>query len=304
MYDPNQPRIPEGHHGGGRWTRGGYGYLSDVGKLPPPSQQTDDASRAPDAWDGQPDDLYLLSDLDRLPLKRSNPRASADNPQYAFAGVARYIAQKGLEAALTVFAGLSALNNPERQPIIVFRSRQFATDDRGLILVEQVSDLDRETVMTKEFCPNLKELEDLMDEILKKNPPNPGETNSQYGTRIHKELELAIRNRKEFRGMRAEVSLAVDQPDATYGTAGSVRVDVIEDLGNGKSCIYDYKLGKAVLGPGRMFDLAKMKFDTQRTMPNEDPRKIRRIIVTEIKRKIQREHRLPGQLLGDPRPSD
>ena len=33
MYDPNQPRIPEGHHGGGRWTRGGYGYLSDVGKL-------------------------------------------------------------------------------------------------------------------------------------------------------------------------------------------------------------------------------------------------------------------------------
>ena len=31
MYDPNQPRIPEGHHGGGRWTRGGYGYLSEYG---------------------------------------------------------------------------------------------------------------------------------------------------------------------------------------------------------------------------------------------------------------------------------
>ena len=65
MYDPHQPRIPEGHHGGGRWTRGGYGYLSDVGKLPLPLQQAEGAPRAPDAWDGQPDDLYLLSDLDR-----------------------------------------------------------------------------------------------------------------------------------------------------------------------------------------------------------------------------------------------
>jgi hypothetical protein len=24
-YDPNQPRVPEGHRGGGRWTRGDYG---------------------------------------------------------------------------------------------------------------------------------------------------------------------------------------------------------------------------------------------------------------------------------------
>ena len=45
MYDPNQPRIPEGHHGGGRWTRGGYGFLSDVGKLPPPSQHAGDERR-------------------------------------------------------------------------------------------------------------------------------------------------------------------------------------------------------------------------------------------------------------------
>ena len=79
MYDPNQPRIPEGHHGGGRWTRGGYGFLSDVGKLPPPSQHAGDGPPAPDAWDREPEDLYLLSDLDRLPFKRSNP-------QYAFAG--------------------------------------------------------------------------------------------------------------------------------------------------------------------------------------------------------------------------
>ena len=156
MYDPNQPRVPEGHHGGGRWTRGGYGFLSDVGNLPPPSQQADEAPRAPDEWDREPEDLYLLSDLDRLPLRRSNPRASADNPQYAFAGPAAYLARKTIEAALTTFAGLSALNNPKRQAIIVFRSREFVTDGEGLIIIEQVGDLDRETVMTEGYCPNLK----------------------------------------------------------------------------------------------------------------------------------------------------
>ena len=217
----------------------------------------------------------------------------------------RYVAQKGpLKRRLTAFAGLSALNSPERQAVIVFRSREFATNDEGLIILEQVSDLDRETVATERYCPNLKKIENLMDEVLKNTPPKPGETNSEYGTRIHKELELAIRNRKEFRGMRAEVSFAVDKPDAKYGTAGSIRVDVIEDFGNGTACIYDYKLGKAILRPGRMLDIAKKTFELQRAISKDDPRKIRRIIMTEVRREEQRQRRLPGQLLGGPRPSD
>jgi hypothetical protein len=303
MYDPNQPRVPEGHHGGGRWTRGGYGYLSDVG-APRPSPHADDPPRAPDEWDREPDDLYLLSDLDRLPLRRSNPRASADNPQYAFVGPAAYFARKTIEAALTTFAGLSALNSPKRQAVIVFRSREFVTNDQGLIILEQVSDLDRETVLTKRFCPNLKKIEDLMDEVLKSTPPKPGETNSQYGTRIHKKLERELEENSDFDGMRAEVSFAVDEPNAQYGTGGSIRVDVIEDFGNGTACIYDYKLGKAVLRPGRMFDIAQKTFESQSAIPKEHPGKIRRIIMTEVRHKEQRQQRLPGQLLGGPRPSD
>ena len=49
-----------------------------------------------------------------------------------------------------------------------------------------------------------------------------------------------------------------------------------------------------------MFDIAKTTFESQR----EHPGKIRRIIVTEIRRKEQRQQNLPGQLLGDPRPLD
>ena len=71
-------------------------------------------------------------------------------------GPAAYVARRTIEAALTTFAGLSALNSPERQAVIVFRSRKIATNDEGLIILEQVSDLDRETVATERYCPNLK----------------------------------------------------------------------------------------------------------------------------------------------------
>jgi hypothetical protein len=42
----------------------------------------------------------------------------------------------------------------------------------------------------------------------------------------------------------------------------------------------------------------------QKAIPDGDPGKIRRIIIAEVRRKEQREQRLPGQLLGGPRPSD
>src|SRR5437868_2708455 len=32
-YDPKQPRVPAGHHGGGQWTRGGYGPQEQAVRL-------------------------------------------------------------------------------------------------------------------------------------------------------------------------------------------------------------------------------------------------------------------------------
>jgi hypothetical protein len=53
-----------------------------------------------------------------------------------------------------------------------------------------------------------------------------------------------------------------------------------------------------------MLDIAQKTFESQRAISKDDPRKIRRIIMTEVRRKEQRQQRLPGQLLGGPRPSD
>jgi len=53
-----------------------------------------------------------------------------------------------------------------------------------------------------------------------------------------------------------------------------------------------------------MLDIAQKTFGSQGAISKDDPGKIRRIIMTEVRRKEQRQQRLPGQLLGGPRPSD
>jgi hypothetical protein len=299
MYDPNQPRIPEGHHGGGRWTRGGYGFLSDVGKRRMPSEHPDDAPRALDEWDREPDDLRLLSDLDRLRPERGD--------QYAFAGGFRppptqtswsnLLSQIGaaLTSAVAAFEAWSRRDNGDRQTFATFRAREFVADERGLVILpEHVQTLDRQTVID-EHCPRLKVVEDLLDETLKDHPQDKGETNSNYGIRIHKLLEWKIKNspkNKKYKGLKVEVSITDDKDEVKYGTKGSVRLDILEDLGNGTACVYDYKIGKfAILSPGRMLDIANKKFAAQnaRNAAQNEPKtitdstRIWRIVVTQVK---------------------
>jgi hypothetical protein len=228
MHDPNQPRIPEGHHGGGRWTRGGYGYLSDVGKLRIPPQPDDEVPQAPDDWEQQPDDLYLLSDLDRLRPESGAQyaRAGGFRPPSPPAPVPDLLGRIGaaLASAVAAFEAWSRRDNGDRQTFATFRAREFVADERGLIVLpEQVRTLDRETVIAK-HCRRLKVIEELLDETLKDHPQDTGETNSNYGIRIHKLLEWKIENdpKKKYEGLKAEVSITDNKDEIKYGTKGSV----------------------------------------------------------------------------------
>lgn len=285
MYNPGQPRIPKRHHGGGRWTRGGYRPLSELGELPPPEPDADEPPQAP--WgDESPADRYLPSDTDRMRPERG--------PRYAFHGPLRQLfseaarrAGQTLAAGLALFEAWSSRNDSRRQAIATFRAREFVADENGLIILDDVRSLDRETVNNK-LCKSLKNVEDLLEETLKKNPPKPGETNQEYGKRIHKEIENKIEGKngkkdRKYNRMNAEVSLAVGQPDAVYGTAGSIRVDIIEYLPNGEVCVYDFKTGKTVLSGRRMQEIAETIFDAHRKEP-KGPSKIWRITVTQVKR--------------------
>jgi len=90
------------------------------------------------------------------------------------------------------------------------------------------------------------------------------------------------------------VSFIKLKPDATYGTRASIRVDVLEYIGNGTVCIYDLKTGNAILDPKRMFEIAKKVFAGYGI-------NVERIIVTEVRRREERPEKLPGQLLDGPR---
>jgi hypothetical protein len=54
---------------------------------------------------------------------------------------------------------------------------------------------------------------------------------------------------------RAEVS-AIKSREVTYGRSGSVRVDVLERVGNGTVCVYDIKTGDRGLSARRMVEIA------------------------------------------------
>jgi hypothetical protein len=78
------------------------------------------------------------------------------------------------------------------------------------------------------------------------------------------------------RDFRAEVSRIKSEAEETsYGKRGSVRIDVLENAGNGIVCVYDIKTGHSGLSGRRMAEIAKNAF---KHFPNT-----RRIIVTEIR---------------------
>jgi hypothetical protein len=304
MYDPHQPRIPKHHHGGGRWTRDGHGLLSDLGALWPPEPAADEEPRRnvslpqyafqqsfererPDfgAWVGPP------------PAQTPTTGGAATGTGWS---VVDWVA-RGLSAALAVgvarFEALSRRNDRDRQAVISFRAREFVTtkDDKGLIVVEEVRSLDRETVATK-VCTRLNDVEELVDDAFEKTPQEAGQGGAAWGSRLHKALADGIDaltkpdklpgNKKHLAGpskipLKAEASFVEGDPEARYGKKGSIRVDVLEYIGNGTVCIYDLKTGDAVLDPVRMFKIAKKAFEAYGV-------NVQRIIVTQVRRKADR----------------
>ena len=299
MYDPNQPRIPEGHHGGGRWTRGGYGYLSDVGKLrmPPSEHRRRCAAARRTRGIAQPDDLYLLSDLDRMALARGGPHSSAQNPQYALlkprpgtipvptvdmppppTGPRR----SGFDpvaiaaGAWAFFRGLSIFNNPDQTAIIKFKAHEFERPDAEFEF-DFVRVLSRQQV--KDVCKDLETVQGLVDQAVDKvgNSKKYKDATGRYGTAVHFDLQQKIMQQRARYGLEAEVSFALDgRKNVIPGEKGSIRVDIFKRMNRDTICIYDLKTLNAQLTPKRMREIADYVFRRFGV-------KVKRIVVVEVK---------------------
>lgn len=175
----------------------------------------------------------------------------------------------GIEAALTLFAALSALNSRDSRAVFEFNAQGF---DRGLDGTPDFAAsrlLNRDEVNSE--CPRLSEVQQRTDlaagSINRSDYTRP----SEYGTAVHTRLAAQIKalNDPDF---RAEVSL-LKEIRARYGARESIRIDIFERVGNGTVCVYDIKTGAEGLSAARFREIAmrvmKIFPDTTRILISE-----------------------------------
>jgi hypothetical protein len=231
-YDPNQPRVSAGHSDGGQWTSLGSSGAGS-GRI--------DAGEQP---------LVQQARIDRLirPV------------------------QRGIEAALALFAALSARNTPDRRAVLEFNAREFRLGESGDLGRPNVSLLNRDQV--RNACPRLGEVQDRTNRATAFVRASGGIMSpQQFGTAVHTNLKRQI-DRLNDRNFRAEVSYLKNQIE-NYGKKDSIRIDVLEKLGNGTVCVYDIKTGRSGLSPTRMVEIVKNVFGA---FPEAH-----RIIVSEVR---------------------
>jgi hypothetical protein len=187
-----------------------------------------------------------------------------------------------LEAGRALYNALSGQNTAEQRACFAFTSREYRPGHSTAATAVFVGMLNREDV--EAACQKLQEVQSItngayifaLDEPMTRRP-------AELGTRVHwliaKEVNgfaPSAEGRKPFRDPNfvAEASFLKAKKEA-YGTAGSIRVDVLENAGNGTVCVYDIKTGKSGLLPGRSREIASA------VRTHYGP--ANRIIVTEVR---------------------
>lgn len=234
-YDPNQPRVPAGNSDGGQWTDDDGGIAASE-----------------------------LNDSEHPQLAQFSPNSPP----------VRTPVRGPLGALLALFAALSARNTPEQRAVLEFNAREFLPNADGEFDQGKVGVLNRNQV--NENCPRLGEVQSRTNhatEVIDRSAANMSA--QQRGTAIHTHLKYQIENLGNP-NFRAEASLLKElAADAEYGAKGSIRIDVLENVGNGTVCVYDIKTGRSGLVPARMAEIAKTVL---KAFPGTQ-----RIVVSEIR---------------------
>lgn len=164
-----------------------------------------------------------------------------------------YPAAKAVEALAALYVWLSTRNSTDGTATLDFNAQSFepgaSLQDKAI----RVDQLTREQV--DEACPRHAEVQARTDQAAEAVRRAGNTLTAQtYGTAVHTDLKQQIDalNDPDF---RAEVS-AIKSDSARYGQSGSVRIDVLERVGNGTVCVYDIKTGDRGLGARRMAEIA------------------------------------------------
>lgn len=296
-YDPNQPRVPAGHHDGGQWTDGGFSP-GDAKFTSADRPGLLNAVLGAHGGDGRagPAQLAFLDTPKppapiQLPLPKPIPRIPLTPGISAFSRLLPY-----LGSALTLYSLLSSLNDDEQQAIISFRSREFRRGEPKRFHLEGVQLLTQQEArdICGEYFEKVQELTDRAFDELKKDRKSLSP--QDFGSKVHKRVEDLI---NEFKGkkinndkLQAERSFAKGDGSDRTGAKDTVRLDVYNRVDDKTVCIDDIKTGRSGLSYSRMRELAE-------SVSNKDP-DVERIIVTEVRPKGLRPPRpRPLTLQGD-----
>lgn len=249
-YDPNQPRVPAGHSGGGQWTDANRGAGPSLHERP----QIDRAVLAGES----------LADIaaGHLPIERVQAKPNQrriPNP-IEFIDAAR----------LGLYNELSARNGANQQTIVEFRAAQYRRDT---IDITRVAVLSRDELGNR--CPLLGDVQSLTNEAtVETRGSGISMSPQQFGTAVHTLLKQKIIE-FDHPNLKGEVSFLKGKEEG-YGVKDTVRIDVLEKVNHNTVCIHDIKTGRSPLTFPRMLE---MVVNSQRMYKGQ----IRNFIVTEVR---------------------
>jgi hypothetical protein len=332
-YSSDQPRVPAGNSGGGRWTSGGggggpragFGFGGEPGEADPGGGTIFDTSGT-ESWssysEGWNDDgsiferdvtnrdgstirsEYAASRTAGFDERQTVTLNSGEKVTFETTGreqTIRYDGTDGEVVARTLwtpsgperdatvhpaFAPMAAApaliiggailfnwhspfnGSDGQQAVMGFEAREYRPSAPGaldLSLSGRVSQ--QEAAAACKYLPDMQEWLD--DEVAKAGPISAYSSEAAYGTKIHKRLEERIKA-GPFRDLYAERSLLKEVAEgqlsgADHGQPGTVRIDALEYRTDGTVCVYDFKTGKAGMGPSRSYILGRAAYFSRLT---------------------------------------
>jgi len=232
-YDPKQPRVPAGHHGGGQWTRGGYG----------PQEQ---AVR-----------LALLGREKSLPRIKSPPLAPTGPRMPSKLG----FGLGGLAWGALIGLILSLKEEEDRlYPAMIFKGRDYHHDADGewrFQGLEMLTEDDIRAICGKEGTKDLQGLLDQQAEnaAAQKLPPGPSGTKAHQGMKNDLDGQGNSNVLTEVLIKKNEKTGKYEEVDQKNNPKDSIRLDLRIINGEKTVCIGDHKFGVRGLDPQRISDI-------------------------------------------------
>ena len=197
--------------------------------------------------------------LGRSTLTRdgAEPEAFVQPARSPLRQAAETVVERTLEAAATLYAVLSEQNNRNSQTLFVGPASEYKPSEGADAVPIWVGKVDQSDLDVA--CPRNGEVQTLADETAARVRKSGGCVSEQdFGNKVDLLIAREVNSRNDSNFIAEKSYNYSGRPYIPYGTAGSIRVDVLERSAPSTVCIYDHKVGKSGLGPRRAVEIVSM----------------------------------------------